>query len=353
MLLTVIVTVFNIGEYLPRFFESMAVQTFRNYCLLMVDDGSQDNSLKVCEAYAEKDARIKVISLDHVGIAKARNIAMDYIESEFTAYADGDDYVEPDYLRHLMDARKKYDADLAISRVMYQSEKDNIIDGYFPERGELLISREEFAEKLPMLLDDRRLNYLYGKVYRSSLLKDIRVEDAVKQGSDTMINCQYIAKINRIVLIDDLDYHYIKYNSRSVTSYSGQDAFLRICRINRYIRTAMESQGMLTIEMSHIIDKRILLSAIWVIDRIMSTIESQGERIAQIDAILDNKDYQGALQRYKDELWELGFDPICDNSGKQYIQRIAREKQVSLAKNKVLKVTPKWIHNIYRKICGK
>lgn len=353
MKLTVIVTVYNIAEYLPRFFETMAIQTFQDYCLLMVDDGSQDDSLHVCQKYAEKDKRIKVISLKHVGIAKARNISMQYIETEFTAYADGDDYVEADYLQHLMDAQYKYNADLAISRVAYHLEKGNIMEGSFPERGELYIDRVKFSEKLPMLLEDRRLNYLYAKVYRSDLLKNIRVEDDVQQGSDTMINCQYIRSANNIVLIDDLDYHYIKYGSRSVTSYSGKDAFQRICRINRFVYQEMKEQNLLTIQMIHVIDKRILLSAIWVIDRLMNSDESQGAKLEQIDGILNSADYKSALKRYNTDHWETGINPIQDKSGAKYIQRIRKETKRASLKASILKRTPQWIHNAYRYMCRK
>ena len=67
MKLTVIVTVFNIAEHLPRFFEAMKNQTYSDYVLLVLDDGSQDNSLKVCREYEKQDSRIKVIPCEHLG----------------------------------------------------------------------------------------------------------------------------------------------------------------------------------------------------------------------------------------------------------------------------------------------
>ena len=350
MTLTVIVTVFNIAEYLPRFFESMAAQTFGDYCLLMVDDGSEDNSLQVCKRYAAKDERIKVVSLPHVGIAKARNIAMGYIDSGFTAYADGDDYVEPEYLQHLMDAQRKYDADLVISRVAYHTENSNALDGCFPSRGELCFERDEFPDKIPMLLDDRRLNYLYGKVYRSELLKDIRVEDDVRQGSDTMINCQYIKNINRIVLIDDLDYHYIKYSGRSVTSYSGENAFERICRINRFITKEMGEQGLLNPTMQEIIDKRVLLSAVWVIDKILDSDNGENIGTEQITNILNDGFYIESYKRQKSKGREFHFEIIKPQSGKKFLDSRSRQFRINQCKAGILAKCPKFIVNIYHSI---
>ena len=294
MKLTIIVPVYNIQNYLPRFFDSIAAQTFQDYILLMIDDGSEDNSLEVCERYAANDARIKIIHLDHVGVTKARNIAMEHIETEYVVYADGDDYVDTDYLTHLIEAQEKYNTDLVISRVVYHLEKDNHIDGMFPERGETVIQRNDFNQLLPTIFEDRRLNYLYGKIYRTSFLKSIRVEDDVKQGSDTMINCQYIGKIDSIVLIDDPDYHYIKYSNRSVTSYSGNDAYLRICRINKYIYDSMANQGFLSQEMYRVIDGRVLQSAGWVIDRVLSSEMPESDKEQQISEIFENGMYQEA-----------------------------------------------------------
>ena len=350
MSVTVIVTVYNIEEHLPRFFKSMQEQTFTDYCLLMVDDGSTDGSLKVCKQYALTDDRIKIIELEHVGIAKARNIALGLIDTEYVTSADGDDYFERDYLKHLMDALLKYNADLSISRVAYRLEKDNIIEGCFPERGELFIPREEFAQKLPMLVSDRRLNYLYGKMYRASLLKDIRVEDDVRQGSDTMINCQYLANAQSIVLIDDLDYNYIKYKARSVTSYSGGDAYQRVCRINKYLFDHMEKNGWLTQEMKNVIDGRIFLSAGWCIDRIYETIEKDEDRIEGITQILNNSLYVQAYARYKQEKSEIGFEPIPPQSGERYVKNRAREKKRNDRRGRIVSKTPEFILKIYRKI---
>ncbi len=352
MKLTVIVTVYNIEKYLPRFFDSMAAQTFTDYKLLMVDDGSEDGSLEVCKKYAEQDSRIEILSLEHVGIAKARNISMSHIDTEFTAYADGDDYVEPDYLKNLMDALAKHNADLSISRVAYHLEKDNLMEGAFPARGELFIPRDEFANKLPMLLEDRRLNYLYGKVYRSELLKDIRVEDNVRQGSDTMINCQYVAKAKSIVLIDDLDYHYIKYKARSVTSYSGGDAFQRICRINKFVYVQMDKNGFLTDEMKRTIDTRVLLSAIWCIDRICEVVEDRKMKEEGISQILNDEYYKETYERQRENLAEIPFQAISPQSGEKYLKRKEKEEKRNTQKANVLARCPKWVVRLYHKIKG-
>ena len=347
--LTVITPVYNIAEHLPRYFDSISAQTFRDFRLLLLDDGSEDNSLEVCRAFAEKDSRVKVVAAEHMGVTAIKTKALEYVETPYTAYADGDDYVEPDYLKHLMDAREKYDADLSISRVQYLKE-GGAVEGAFPARGELLIPRKDFEEKIPMLLDDRRLNYHYGKVYRSSLLKDIRIPDDVRQGSDTMTNFQFIKKASSIVLIDDLDYHYIRYSKRSVTSYSGEDAFFRINRINHCVYDSCKEMGILSEEMLRVIDSRVLQSAIWVIDKIFVSDSEAAVKARQIDEILHDEFYLAAYERQQRRTTPLKFTPIEPQSGAAYLKKRQKAHAKQLRKAKILKASPGFIVAFFHKI---
>lgn len=351
MKLTVIVTVYNIAEYLPRFFEAMRSQTYEDYILLVLDDGSEDNSLEVCRRFEQQDRRIRVIPCEHLGIAGIKNKAMEYIETEYTAYADGDDYVEPGYLEHLMTAIEKYGADLSISRVRYHVENGSV-EGEFTARGEMMIPRKDFEKKLPMLLDDRRLNYVYGKVYRSSLLKKIRVENDVRQGMDTMINFMYLEHARSIVLTDDPDYHYIRYTSRSITSYSGEDAYFRILRINRFIRDRSEEYGFLTDELQKIIDKRILQSAGWVIDKILRSDSDDRKKAEQISSILSNEYYVASYNRQKGQDEAFGFEIIRPQSGGEYLRRFQRQEEKRMKKAAVLKKCPEPLVKLYHKLKG-
>jgi len=351
MKLTVIVPVYNIADHLPRFFRSMQAQTYRDFQLLVLDDGSEDDSLAVCRSFAEHDSGIRVIPHTHVGIAQIRNTALSYVETEYTAYADGDDHVEPDYLTHLMTAIEKYDADLAISRVQYHLESGQV-EGEFPARGEMLITKSEYKDKLPMLLDDRRLNYLYGKVYRTALLKDIRVENDVKQGSDTMLNFMYLPRTGSIVLTDDLDYHYTRYNKRSVTSYQGKDAYDRILRVNRFIYDSSDEMGMLTEEMLKVIDSRVLQSGRWVIDKIVVSDSDRDSKAEQINDILNNEYYVNAYNRQKDRLAQLDIDAIAPQSGTAYLDNVERLKRLQNKKAAILRRSPKKLVDLYHRLKG-
>lgn len=344
--ITVVVTVYNIAEYLPRFFESLAKQTFGDYKLLVIDDGSTDNSLEICLSYAKRDPRIEVHSLDHIGIAAARNYSMELLDTEYTAHADGDDYVEPEYLEHLWNAQQKYNADWVLSRIAYHLEGVEGIADTFTAIGERCIPKADFPKELPFLLDNSRLNYLYGKLYKTELFKECRVEPDVKQGSDTMLNCQYLQKIKSLAIIDDIDYHYFKYRSRSVTSYSGKDAFARILRIDSVLLPSMEGAGLLNDEMLFAIHKRILWSVPGMIDRILQSDESLPEKEEQIDTILQNERYKQAFDWLKGHGFgekELTFEPIPPQSGRTYYKHFQKEQRTLRIKAKILSICPKFI----------
>ena len=350
--ISIIVTVYNIEKFLPRFFDSLKNQTFTDYQVLIFDDGSTDDSLDVCKKFAEQDKRIIVRQIDHVGISAARNYSMRFIDTEYVVHADGDDYVEPNYLKHLIEAIKKYNADLAISRVAYRSEESDHIDGVFPEYGEQFVTRKEFDKWLPRLFEDRRFNYLYGKIYKSEFFKQITVEPNVKQGSDTMINCGYIGKINNVVLIDDVDYNYIKYSSRSVTSYAGEGAFSRLLRINNFIYDSMKEQNLLTDDMKAVVYKRILLGAVWVTDKIKVSDVAFDDKAAQIDNILNCSDYLTAYGWIKDKGVKINFDAIQPISGKEFLKNYIKSEKKLARKSKILANCPSFVKSFYRKIRG-
>lgn len=348
----VIVPVYNIAQYLPRFFDSMLNQSFSDFKLLVLDDGSQDNSLSICREYANRDRRISVYALKHSGITNIRNAALEYIDCEFTAFADGDDYVEPDYLKNLIETMEKTNTDLVISNVIYNTEGSNHIDATFEKRGFQIFNRDKFKTAVPTLLMDRRLNYLYAKLYRSEILKGIRVDSNIRIGEDTIINFEYLKKANSIATIDNTDYHYIKYNTRSITSQYDKNGFSNFCIINNYIYNILQNEELLTSEAIQVIDYRVLQSAIWVIEKLISSNETFEEKSTQISNILNSEQYLISYNRQKYNLKSFSFDVIPPQNGKKYIKSVFRNKISLKMRAKILSVCPDFIVKAYHKLKG-
>lgn len=100
-LISVIVPCYNVEEYLPKCIESILNQTYRNLEILLVDDGSPDNCGRICDEYAAKDSRIRIIHKKNGGLSDARNAALDVMTGEYVTFIDSDDYVSDDYVEYL------------------------------------------------------------------------------------------------------------------------------------------------------------------------------------------------------------------------------------------------------------
>ncbi len=102
----------NVEEYLPQCLESIIDQTFTDFEVIMVDDGSTDGSFEICQKYAAKDSRFKLFYQENGGVAKARNNCLRHMTGDFITWIDSDDWIEKDYLEKLADTQKETDADI-------------------------------------------------------------------------------------------------------------------------------------------------------------------------------------------------------------------------------------------------
>ena len=100
-LISIIVPCYNVEQYLPKCIESILAQTYRNLEILLVDDGSPDRCGEICDEYAKKDSRIKVILKPNGGLSDARNAALDVMQGEWVTCVDSDDFIIPDYVSTL------------------------------------------------------------------------------------------------------------------------------------------------------------------------------------------------------------------------------------------------------------
>ena len=127
-LVSVIVPVYKVEKYLSKCLDSIVNQTYKNLEIILVDDGSPDNSGKICDEYAQKDSRIKVIHKENGGLSSARNAGLDIATGEYIAFADSDDSVHLDFVEKLYRAIKEENADIACCSVEDFIEDKNKIE---------------------------------------------------------------------------------------------------------------------------------------------------------------------------------------------------------------------------------
>lgn len=212
-LVSVIVPVYNVEIYLKRCVDSIINQTYSNLEIFLVDDGSTDNCGKICDEYASRDKRIKVIHKKNGGLSDARNVAIDICKGKFITFIDSDDYVSLKYIEILIYNIKKYNA--CISTCSYEIFSDNLIEKIQEKQNLLVLNNEDALEN--MLYQLNVTTSAWGKLYSKKLFKKIRYpKGKICEDLDTTYKLFSISK--KIVLSDAKMYYYLQRKSSIINS---------------------------------------------------------------------------------------------------------------------------------------
>lgn len=202
-LISVIVPAYNAEKYLNRCIESICSQTFHNWQIILVCSDSMDNTMELANKLAEGNHRIRVISVGSVGVAEARNIALDNAEGEYAAFVDSDDYVEPEYLETLYDAIQG--ADISICGFERERRIGNINELLGSDRS---LTHDEFAAEF--LCNNTVGGYLWNKLFIMKNIREhgIRFHKELSVGEDMAFIAAYTRYVLKARYINSPLYHY-------------------------------------------------------------------------------------------------------------------------------------------------
>lgn len=206
-LVSVVIPVYNVEKYLCRCINSVLAQSYRNLEIILVDDGSTDNSPAICDAFVKKDIRIKVFHKKNGGLSDARNYAYQYISGEYVTFIDSDDWVDRFYIENLYHAIKMDDSDISCSwfiNVFDESKKDNGVNDLFDYH---CFSNIEAMKK--MLFQDGIETSAWGKLYKANLIKYYKYPVG-KLYEDIPVTYQCIKHSKKIGVIKNVDYFYFQ-----------------------------------------------------------------------------------------------------------------------------------------------
>lgn len=217
-LVSIIMPAYNAECYLPRSIQSIQTQTYENWELLIVDDGSSDRTREVVSGFACQDERIKLLCNQHGGTAQARNTALDTAKGTYVAFIDADDAYHPSYLKSLMDAMKKDDSDMAICGIFRGVNYEEFLNNPV-KRTNVCIDMHCAFEKM---YDGEWVTMISpcNKLYKKELFENVRFpkgryfEDAATTNL-AIFQCKTIA-----VLEAELYFYHITPNSSSKTKRS-------------------------------------------------------------------------------------------------------------------------------------
>ena len=211
--ISVIVPIYKVEEYLRRCVDSILVQTFTDFELFLVDDGSPDNCGAMCDEYASKDSRIRVIHKKNGGLSDARNAALDMMTGEYVTFIDSDDWVESNHLESMLTALEKHGADMAICNFISAYDDGRKEPLYVPTEQETVLEGDQVFETV---LQPAACN----KLYKASIFQTLRYRVG-KLYEDVFAYHDVLAQVNRAVYTGKGTYlYYQRQGSIMRTEYS-------------------------------------------------------------------------------------------------------------------------------------
>lgn len=208
MKVSIVVPVYKVEMYLDRCIASLTYQTYSDIEIILIDDGSSDNCGKICDSWASRDERIRVIHKENGGVSSARNVGIDSATGTYIMFVDSDDYISDDYVYKMVKACKETGAEIAICQAERVYDDGKVIGrcesvlcpaGVY-DKPEYVIKHSYFAP--------------WGKIYRRDLFDGIRFKHGM-QYEDFACMPLVMSKASKINVIDDVLYFYV-YNSESI-----------------------------------------------------------------------------------------------------------------------------------------
>jgi glycosyltransferase involved in cell wall biosynthesis len=239
-MISVIVPVYNIKDYISRCVDSILAQTYPDWELILVDDGSTDGSGEIIDAYAKADARIKALHKENGGVSSARNLGLSHARGEYISIIDGDDWIEPALFQDAVDSLTGQDADVFMFE--YYVDKNGVSQKHAVDPAAYgVISVEDCL--IRSITPDNR--FAWSKVFASKLLAGrgpsdpIRFNTDIILGEDTLFIIEVISNARSCVYTEQAYYHYDQREGSAVRSgfnerkLSGLEAYKRILELFR------------------------------------------------------------------------------------------------------------------------
>ena len=194
-LISVIVPVYNSEQTLHRCIDSILGQTYRNFELLLINDGSKDRSGEICDEYARKDSRVKVFHKENGGVSSARNVGLDNARGEWVTFVDSDDRVGEMYLELFS---SNFDADILLMDGYYNCSSENC--EIFTVKG--LHACHNVEDVIASYLDKPIIKTPWAKLFRNDILLKLRFDERLRIGEDLSFVCSYMSYVKTIAIID-------------------------------------------------------------------------------------------------------------------------------------------------------
>lgn len=230
---SIIVPVYNAEKCLGYTITSILKQTYKNIEVILVNDGSKDDSLTICQNYAAIDNRIKILDIPNGGVSNARNAGIEAATGEYLQFVDSDDVIAENMTARLLEAIYTYEADMVVCGMRYMVLKEGkpvSSNDWTPQYlgKECVLSKHRFLTDFSrILLYTVLLEGPCNKIYKREYFEKygLRFPTEKELGEDFLLNLQYFARLERIVFLSDVLYYYLQWGGSSLTTCYRSDLF--------------------------------------------------------------------------------------------------------------------------------
>lgn len=210
-LISVIVPVYNVEKHIDKCVQSIVDQTYKNLEIILINDGSTDDSGRICDEYSKKDKRINVIHKKNSGVSSARNIGIQNSTGDWIVFVDSDDWIEPDFCKVMLSTALEEKSDCVICKCNKVHNED-LKKSEYENKKEIYNSREFIIKVLNV---QSGYGFCHSKLIKKETIKETIFDTQLKVGEDALFNIQIAPNMKKIVFIGNALYNY-RINGESV-----------------------------------------------------------------------------------------------------------------------------------------
>lgn len=300
--ISIIMPVYNVEKYVGKAINSILTQTFTEYEFLIVDDGTKDRSGEICDKYAKKDARIRVIHKENGGAPSARNTAIDIAKGKYVYFMDADDWAASTMLADMYELAEKNDAQLVVCGYYidtYYGKKH--LTEKICEDNRIFTNAQEFREESYRYFDHNMLYTPWNKLYRMDMLQKYNLKFPDTMWDDFPFNLSYLRNVERVVVSDKAYYHFVRARADSETSAYRANMYEKREEEHGWMRELYKEWGINSAATEEMVQRRYIERLVGCIANVTSSqcTLSGKERRAEIKKMLHNPRVDYALTQAK------------------------------------------------------